>query len=166
MKRYRVLTFCLLLLNSVFAQQKTTFDWSKVNYGGRIGLEVSNNNTSVILAPSAVYRVTQEFSLGGSVSFGYTSFKSNNSKLYNYGVSILSSYSPTRELQLSAELEQNFVNNIQENFENNFNFLALYLGAGYRLGRNVVGGVRYDVLYNEDNNIYTSPFSPFIQVYF
>lgn len=144
---------------------QSSFDWDKVRYGGRVNFGFSNNSTTIILAPSAVYRLTDKFSAGGSVSFGYSSFKDSDAKLYNYGASLLSYYNPFRELQLSTELEQTFVNQTQGRFKNNFNFLALYIGAGYRLG-NVIAGLRYDVLYNEDKGLYASPFGPFVQFSF
>lgn len=155
----------VFLMSTSVNAQSSSFDWKKVKYGGRLNLDFSNSNTSVIVAPSARYQLNEKFSLGGSVSFGYTSFKSSDTKQYNYGASILSFYNPFRELQLSAELEQTFVNQTGD-FKNNFDFLALNIGAGYRLGNNIVAGVRYDVLYNKDKSLYTSPFSPFVQVSF
>lgn len=159
-----ILIFSLMLMDTISAQE-SSFDWGKVRYGGRINLGFSNTTTNIILAPSAVYPLSDKFSLGGSISFGYTSFKSSDSKLYNYGASLLSYYNPFRELQLSVELEQTFVNQTTGNFKNNFDFLALYIGAGYRFG-NVIAGIRYDVLYNENKGLYASPFGPFVQFSF
>lgn len=154
--------FLFLMTSSLLAQ--SSFDWDKVRYGGRVGFGFSNSTSSIIIAPSAVYRLSDEFALGGSVSFGYSNFRTSNSKLYNYGASILSYYNPFRQLQLSAELEQTFANQTGV-IKQNFNFLALYLGAGYRFG-NITAGMRYDVLYEEEKNIYASPLSPFIQFSF
>jgi hypothetical protein len=41
----------------------------------------------------------------------------------------------------------------------------LFLGAGYNTG-NVVLGVRYNVLFNENDYVYSDAFMPFIRVYF
>ncbi len=168
-KEILLITLATFFVSNLVTAQYSSFDWNKVRYGGRLNVDFSNSNTSVIIAPSVVYQLDEQFSLGGSTSFGYTNFKDINTKLYNYGASILSYYNPVKEVQLSAELEQTFVNSntkvVGETLENNFNFLALNLGAGYRLG-NLVLGVRYDILYNEDKSLYASPFSPFIQVYF
>ena len=144
--------------------------WDQVRFGGNLGLDFSNNSTSIILGPSAVYKVNEQFSTGLGINFGYSSFKRPDAKQTNYGGRLIALYNPTRQLQLIGELEQNFVNTTVEvqgqDFDDSFNFPALYLGAGYRLG-NVSAGVRYDVLYNEDGErLYASPWSPFVQVYF
>lgn len=161
-----ILLFCI----SIGFAQTSKFDWDKVNFGGGLNIDFSNSNTSIIVSPSAIYNVNQQFSLGAGVNFGYTNFRSSDAKSYNYGVSLLSYYNPFSTVQLSAEIEQTFVNTSTkisgQTIKTDFNFLALYLGAGYRLGNNVIAGVRYDVLYKEDKSLFTSPFSPFVRVYF
>lgn len=150
-------------------QPKKNPFWEKVRFGGNLGLDFSNNTTSIIIGPSAVYQVNKQFSTGIGLNFGYANFKRSDTKQTNYGARLIALYNPTRELQLSAEFEQNFVNTSTEiqgtTFKDSFNFPALYLGAGYRLG-NVAVGIRYDVLYNDDKRLYASPWSPFVQVYF
>ncbi len=165
------LTLQLYFVSNLTAQvqPKQNNFWKKVRFGGNLGLDFSNNATSIILGPSAVYQVNDKFSAGLGVNFGYANFRRFDTKQTNYGIRAIALYNPTRQLQLISELEQNFVNTTTEiqgqDFKNSFNFPALYLGAGYRLG-NVSAGVRYDVLYNEDKRLYASPWSPFVQVYF
>ena len=48
---------------------------------------------------------------------------------------------------------------------NNYNYPALYIGLAYRT-RNISIGGRFDLLYNKDESIYSSPFTPFIRVFF
>lgn len=151
-------------------QPSTNDFWEKVRFGGNLALDFSNNTTSIVIGPSAVYQVNDKFSAGAGLNFGYANFRNSDTKQTNYGARLIGLYNPTPQLQLSAELEQNFVNNrtefLGETIKTNFNFPALYLGAGYRLG-NIAAGVRYDVLYNEDGKrLYASPWSPFVQVYF
>ncbi|WP_010177249.1 hypothetical protein [Aquimarina agarilytica] len=161
----------LIGIFSTYSQENTqqTNFWDNVRYGGSLGLDFSNNVTSVIVSPSAVYQFNPKFSAGAGINFGYTRFKRNDVNQYNYGASLISLYNPITALQLSAELEQTFVNSSAtiagEKIKNNFNFPALYLGAGYRLG-NVAIGARYDVLYKENRSIYASAISPFARVYF
>ncbi len=169
-KLFGILVF-FVVFSSCYSQensQKINF-WDNVRFGGSLGLDFSNNTTSVIVSPSAVYQFNQKFSAGLGVNFGYTRFKPNDVNQYNYGASIISLYNPFRELQLSAELEHTFVNASAtiagEKIRDNFNFPALYLGAGYRLG-NIAIGARYDVLFNENKSIYASAISPFARVYF
>jgi hypothetical protein len=74
---------------------------------------------------------------------------------------------PIPELQLSVELEQLRVNvNYEsENISDKFWNTGLFLGAGYRQD-NFTIGVRYNVLFNEDKNVYGDALMPFVRVYF
>jgi long-subunit fatty acid transport protein len=155
---------CILFLLS-FSFYAQSFSWEEVKYGGRLSLDLGSTNTSFIIAPIAVYPLNEQFSVGASVSFGYTKFQQLDTKLYNYGAAVLGYYYPIPQLQLSTELEQTFVNKKTEGYKTNFNFLALYLGAGYRV-KNVTVGMRYDVLYNKNNNLFAQPYAPFVQFNF
>ena len=164
------LSFLLFVVGaSIFAQQKksNSFSWDQMRYGGRLSLELSSDVTSFTIAPAAIYQFNPKFAAGATISFGYADFKNLDSHLYNYGASILGIYTPIRQIQLSAELEQVFVNQRYDRFfeDYNYNYQALFLGAGYVIG-NVAIGLRYDVLYNEDKNLYASPYAPYIQVFF
>lgn len=169
----------LLFLLSILACQYSAFSqleteeknnfWTKVRYGGRVNLGFGNNGTNIVLAPVAIYSVSPKVGVGASVSFGYSNFRNIDVSQFNYGASAILNYYPIREILMSAELEQTFVNRIIEtgsgDIRNNFNFPALYLGLGYRL-QNISFGFRYDVLYNDNRNIYNSALSPFIGVFF
>ena len=112
--------------------------WKKVRFGGGMGLDFSNNGTSVSVSPSAVYQVNNKFSTGAGVNFGYRSFKTNSARQFNYGISLINLYNPFNGLQLSGDFEYTFVNESfkqdGEKFTRDFNFPALYLGAGYQIG--------------------------------
>ena len=169
-KSYFAILFLLLGVYS-FAQNQSSnsFDWDNVRYGGRLGLEFSSNATSITVAPAAIYQFNEKFAAGPAISFGFVDYKEVDASLINYGGSLLAFYTPIRQIQLSTEFEQVFVtqttNFAGREFKDNYNYQALFFGAGYRMG-NVILGVRYDVLYNEDTNIYASPFEPFLQVFF
>ena len=165
---------CLLSFFSICSAQQNSPNtpsdfWKKVRFGGNLSVQFSNNNTAIIVSPSALYQFNEKFLGGIGLNFGYSKFDRENVQQYNYGASLIGLYNPIQNLQLSGELEQTFVNATQEfnnqEFKSNFDFLALYLGAGYRVG-NFTAGVRYDVLYDEDRSIYRSPISPFFRVYF
>jgi hypothetical protein len=86
-----------------------------------------------------------------------------------YGVNFITLINPIPEAQFSVELEQLRVNNtytaytpeITENFWNT----GLFLGIGYH-SQNVTFGFRYNVLYQEDNNVYGQAWMPFVRAYF
>ena len=149
-------------------KEKSEF-WKRVNYGGGLGLNFSSNSTSINISPSAIYSVSNNFSTGIGINFGYTKFKIDDVKQFNYGLSSINLYNPFEELQLSAEFEYLFINQSYKiediKIKNDFNFPALYLGAGYRVG-NFTAGLRYDILYNEEKSISSSAWAPFARFYF
>ena len=141
--------------------------WSKVRYGGGLGLGFGNGSFNAAVSPSAIYQANPQFAVGIGLSFNYSKFR--ESKLTAYGGSLLSLFNPIPEIQASAEFEQLRVNRefdlITAPFEDNYWLPALYLGLGYS-NRNVTVGIRYDVLYDEDRSIYADPWAPFVRVYF
>lgn len=149
-------------------KEKSEF-WNKVRFGGGLGLDFSSNRTSVNVSPSAIYQANNKFSTGAGINFGYSSFKINDTKQFNYGLSLINLYNPINGLQLSGELEYTFVNeSFKENgekFTRDFNFPSLFIGAGYNIG-NFSAGLRYDLLFNEDKSIYSSALVPFARVFF
>lgn len=139
--------------------------WSRVRYGGGLGLGIGSGYTDIMVAPSAVYDFNAYFSAGLGLQGSYVRVK-NSYESYIYGASVVGLFNPINEIQLSAELEQTRVNLSYENdFKDNFWNTALFLGAGYR-AENVTIGVRYNVLHDSNKNVYNDAFMPFIRVYF
>lgn len=141
--------------------------WSKVRFGGGIGLGISNGGFNTSISPSAIYQFNNQFASGISATFNYA--KLGDSRRYAYGGSLLSLYNPLPYLQLSAELEQLRINqSISINgvdFKEDYWSPALFFGAGYG-NRNVTVGIRYNVLFDDDRSIYLNAWMPFFRVYF
>ncbi len=137
----------------------------RFHFGGSLGLSIGSGFTNIMVAPSVIYDVNNYFSAGVGLQGSYVNFK-NNFESYIYGVSLIGLINPIEEVQLSAELEQLRVNNTYENnFKDDFWNTALFLGVGYR-ANNVTVGVRYNVLFNRNKNVYNEAFMPFVRVYF
>ncbi|HLW41048.1 MAG TPA: hypothetical protein VKY82_01620 [Flavobacterium sp.] len=157
-----------------FYQPRTTTFWSDVRFGGGLGLAFGNGFSNISVAPSAIKPITEQLSAGVGLQFNYISSKDYFSSV-SYGVNFLGLYNPIPELQLSAELEQLRVNNTIDGYymnqyyypeiKDNFWNTALFLGAGYSDG-NVTVGIRYNVLFKEDNFVYSQAWMPFVRVYF
>ncbi|MDC6387390.1 alpha-ketoglutarate decarboxylase [Maribacter sp. PR1] len=161
--------FLVLLPSMVLSQNISGQNdfWKRVRYGGSLGLGFFNGGFNASVSPSAIYPFSDEFSAGASLNFNYAKF--NDNKLLAYGGSILSLYNPIPQIQLSAELEQLRINRTFEatpvNIEDNYWSPALFIGAGYS-NYNVTLGLRYNLLYRENESIYTNALLPFIRVYF
>jgi hypothetical protein len=169
-----LLTIVLLFSSNIeicaqqIPQNKTKSDfWNHVHFGGGLGLSFSGNGTDISIAPSAIYVFNNYFAAGPSLIYNYSEWDNNYSS-HMYGGSIIGLFNPINEIQLSAELEQLRVNIDYSNpgyaDEDVWN-TGLFLGAGYRTN-NVTIGMRYNVLFNDKNSIYTDAYMPFLRVYF
>ena len=161
----------LLCFVSANAQNESDF-WKRVRFGGAIGAAFGNNYTEVMLAPGALYEVNPYYGVGLSLQGSFAKQK-NIYEAWMYGGSIINVVNPIPQIQLSAELEQLRVNldfderftDIYGNNDRDFWNTALFLGLGYRTP-NVVVGVRYHVLFDDSDYVYSEAWMPFIRVYF
>ena len=139
--------------------------WSRVRFGGGLGLGIGTGYTDIMIAPSAIYDFNEYFSAGLGLQGSYVKSR-DFYESYIYGASVIGLFNPINEIQLSAELEQVRVNlTFEDDFKQNFWNTALFLGAGYRT-QNVTIGVRYNVLHDDDKNVYNDAFMPFVRIYF
>jgi long-subunit fatty acid transport protein len=141
--------------------------WSKVHFGGAIGLNFSNSYTNIAISPSGVYQFNEQFSGGIGLNGNYSS-KKNDFNATVLGGSLIGLFKPIREIQLSAEFEHNNVNYKDKIFNSTTNYWtpSLFLGAGYAVGDFGAIGMRYDVLYNDKKSVYGTAIIPFIRVFF
>lgn len=142
--------------------------WSRVHFGGGLGVGFGSNYTNIALAPSAIYDFNPYISAGIALQGSYVKDK-NFYESYMYGPSLIVLGNPIPQIQLSAELEQLRVNvDYDDKFgvpNDNFWNTALFLGIGYRTN-NVTLGVRYNVLHDSGKNVYSDALMPFVRVYF
>ncbi len=170
-KVFALVSIILFSLQNTYSQDENF--WSNVRFGGNLGVGVSNDRFSVVVAPAAIYEFNPFFSAGLGLNFGYNTFDNDafNEDItsISYGASIIGLFNPILELQLSAEFEQTGVSQKIEvgnqEFKDDYWYPALFVGAGYRTGF-VSFGMRYDLLYDEDKSIYGSAYAPFVRVFF
>lgn len=141
--------------------------WSKVRFGGGIGLGFSNDFTNITISPTGIYQFNDKVALGVG-AFGNYSSRKHYFKATVLGASLIGLFNPIKELQLSAEFEHNNVNYKDDviNATTNYWYPALYLGGGYTIGNFGAIGMRYDVLYNNRKSVYGTAIQPFIRVFF
>ncbi|MBB4119059.1 hypothetical protein GGR32_001355 [Mesonia hippocampi] len=162
--------FCLTSYSSIAQndnfQFKTRNFWSNVRFGGSLGMGFSDGFFSATLAPNALYKFNEYF-LGGVGLKGSYAKQKNDYEAIVLGGSLMGLYRPMQALELSAQLEQLHVQRDDKywGYTDNYWFTALYLGIGYRAG-NVSFGIQYDVLYDKEKSIYSTPFGPYVRVLF
>lgn len=173
--KYLFIFFTLLFYENVIAQYqqmppaRSPF-WEKVQFGGGLGISFGSGYTDISVAPSAIYNVNQYLATGIGLQGSYVSSKGYYDSGI-YGASYLIYINPIPEIQLSINLNESYVNNHYETYNgysgytDNFWNTALFLGAGYRNG-NVTIGLAYNVLFNENDNVYSDALVPFVRAYF
>lgn len=144
-------------------KKKSEF-WKKVRFAPGLGFNLTNGYTSLAITPTAIYQFNEQFAAGAGLGYRYT--KTDDFKNNVFSVNALALYNPVQQFQLSAEIEQLFVNRKVGTFSNSYNYPSLNLGASYRLGRILTVGLQYDVLYDESKSIYGSAFTPIIRAIF
>ena len=143
--------------------------WSKVQFGGGLGLGFSSGYTEISILPSAIYNVNEIFAVGTGLEFSYASSKNYYSN-FVYGVNGLVLVNPIPQIQLSLGLNESFVNyDSQGNafvlpFSDNYWATSMVAGIGYRTG-NVTVGVGFTV-FDTDPYYDNNPIIPFVRAYF
>ena len=159
---------CLLFSQNQAGTFNNSSDfWEKVQFGGGIGLNLGSGFTEIALAPSAIYNFNNYFAFGLGTQYSYVKQR-NFYTSHLYGGSLIGLFNPMEEIQLSAEIEQLRVNvNLDGSNTNSQNYwnTGLFIGAGYRTGNVTIGG-RYNVLFNQNDNVYSNAFMPFVRIYF
>ena len=143
--------------------------WRNVQFGGGIGLNFANGFFSGAIAPNALYNFNPYVATGVGLNFQYSSQR-DAFKSTVVGGSIIGLFNPYREIQLSTEFEQLYVNRdfdeqFLSNVDDSYWYPALFLGLGYRSG-NITFGIRYDILYDEDKSIQNQAWMPFVRFWF
>ena len=181
-KLIKTFFYLLIFLNSVvvFSQQdsipktKSLF-WQKVQFGGGLGLAVGNGFTNISLSPTGYYNFDKTFTVGVGLTGSYVAQEQNPSNFNSigykstiFGGSVIGLVHPIEEIQLSAEVEQL---KVKRNFDDDFLYddtfwnTALFLGAGYR-AQNITIGVKFNVLHNDNNQVYSQAWLPFVRIMF
>ena len=143
--------------------------WDHVQFGGAFGLGFSSDYTEIVLSPDAIYNFNRYFALGVGIQYSYTSSK-NEFTSSLYGANTIALFNPIQQIQLSLSLTQSWVDNTYKFYPgaeltDQFWLTGLYAGIGYRTG-NVTVGMNYNLLYNEERDMNSNAFTPFIRVYF
>lgn len=161
----------ILAQNDSISNPETTF-LSKLKFGGGLGLAFGNGYSDVTIAPNAYYPINNKVIVGFGILGSYVK-QADFFRSFMIGPSVAGIINPIPEMQLSAEIEELYVQNkvvttnltSSTSLNNNFWNTALFLGAGYN-SSNATIGIRYNVLYKERDNVYSQAWMPFVRVMF
>ncbi|MGB5370062.1 MAG: hypothetical protein WBN18_06495 [Flavobacteriaceae bacterium] len=141
---------------------------SRLKFGFGFGLNFVGG-TNISIAPNLIYGVSEKVSLGGGIQGSYASIKDLQNTT-TFGFNIIGQYSPVRklttlleftELRVSTKTETPTGTDTEKYWDS-----ALFVGAGFNITDNIAIGAKYNLLYDEDESVYTSPIIPFVNITF
>lgn len=173
------LAFLLVLFTLVGLQAKAQKEiddqsdfWERVYFGGNLGLQIGNVETSIVLSPMAGYMFTQKFSAGVGVTYQYYKAEYQTFKYSTnlYGGRLFGRYNINENIFAYAEYEslrtdvpQRYDPVKQEIVYDKQWVPGVFVGGGLmqRIGPNA--GIQFMALYNLAYDNLRSPYpSPFI----
>ena len=171
MKKLLLFLISLTLSSTIYAQinQNQPFN-NNWRFGGGLGLSFGNNGYfGFNVSPSVGYMIANNLELGATAGYQYAKDDYAKLNLFNAGPYV--NFFPVENLFLRANYmyytgKQKYNERYNYNYETNLDESALWLGAGYQSSGPVrfQAGVMYNVLYKENESIFSSGFQPFMGV--
>lgn len=146
---------------------------SKWTFGGNAGISGgfgSNSGFGISVAPRVGYKISENVEAGISSGFNFLNTDYYSSTLF--GIGPFANYYFGRNFYLNGQFQEYIINQKDKTTgqRHGFDEAALYLGGGYmtRVGNNAYMqlGAMYNVLWKENNSIFSSGFAPQIGVVF
>ncbi len=140
----------------------------RLKFGVGFGLNFIGG-TNISLAPNITYKVSNKVGIGVGIQGSYSAIKDLQNTT-TIGGNVLGLYSPVKQITTLIEFAELHVSTNTDTTEGEINETywdsALFLGAGYNITDKISIGAKYNVLYKEDESVYTSPVIPFVNISF
>lgn len=151
-----------------FSQTHSQTSSNQLRVGGGIGLGMgSNDSFNFNISPFIGYEISPQIEAGVATGYQYSKLKYSKTNLFNIGPYL--NYYPIHGLFLRAHYEY-FTGNIKykrDNYSDNFEEDALWLGGGYRSTGSVqfYTGLMYNVLYKDnESRIFSNGLRPIVGI--
>ena len=140
----------------------------RLKFGVGFGLSFIGG-TNISLAPNLMYKLSDKISIGAGIQGSYSAIK-NLQNTTTFGGNVITQYTPIRQISALIEFAELNVSTKTETptgkIKDNYWDAALFLGAGFNVTNKISIGAKYNVLYKEDESVYTSPIIPFVNISF
>ncbi len=140
----------------------------RLKFGLGFGLNFVGG-TNIGLAPNLTYSLSERFTLGAGLQVNYTAIK-DLQRTTTYGANLIAQYFPAKRFVTLLEFTQLRVNTTTEDaagdISTDFWDSALFVGAGLGITNKITVGAKLNLLYDEDETVYTSPVIPFVNITF
>ena len=153
--------------NTAIAADSTSQEQKRLVFGVGFGLNFVGG-TNISLSPNLIYKVSDKVSFGVGIQGSYAAIKDLQNTT-TFGGNIISFYSPVKKITTLLEFAQLRVKTKTETpTENTVKYWdsALFVGAGFSVTKNILIGAKYNVLYDDEESVYTSAIIPFVNVSF
>lgn len=141
---------------------------NRLKFGCGFGLSFIGG-TNISLAPNLIYAVSNKVSLGGGIQGSYSAIKDLQNTT-TFGANLISEYRPIKQLTTLLEFAELKVSTKTETdtgkITDNYWDSALFVGLGWNINEKISIGAKYNLLYKEDESVYTSPILPFVNITF
>ena len=162
-------TFFLFIFSFSFAQTST----NKWTFGGSLGLNGgfgSNSTFGVHISPRVGYKVSEDLEVGMTAGVDWQNSSYSSSTLF--GIGPFANYYIGRKFYLSGLFQEYVINQKIKSTDTRVGYdeAALYFGGGYVQQINAHTylqiGAMYNVLWKENNSIFSSGFMPNVGIVF
>ncbi len=153
---------------STMVQDSTQNAEKRLKFGCGFGLSFVGG-TNIGLSPNLIYAVSNKVSLGVGLQGSYAAIKGLQNTT-TFGANAIAMYSPVQmlttlleftELKVSTKTETPTGTDTRKYWDS-----ALFVGAGINVTNKIAIGAKYNLLYNKDESVYTSPIIPFVNITF
>jgi len=171
-----LIAFCLISTCQNLSAQTTTIavvdstsqKEKRLIFGVGFGLNFVGG-TNISLSPNLMYKVSNKFTFGAGVQGSYSAIKDLQNTT-TIGGNVVTQYNPIPQILTLVEFVELNVSTETESPEGKMKQTywdsALFVGAGYSITPKIAIGAKYNLLYNEDESVYSSPVIPFVNITF
>ncbi len=146
----------------------TAFEPKRLKFGVGFGLNFVGG-TNISLSPNLMYSLSDKVAIGAGIQGSYSGIKDLQNTT-TFGGNLLTQFNPSKRiltllefvlLNVSTKTESPTGQSTRSYWDS-----ALFLGAGINITDKIAIGAKYNLLYKEDESVYTSPILPFVNISF
>ena len=141
---------------------------NKLKFGMGFGLNFVGG-TNISLSPNLIYNVSDKVAFGVGLQGSYAAIKDLQNTT-TFGGNIITQYTPIKKITTLVEFVELNVTTKTETptgeVKETYWDSALFIGAGFNITEKISVGAKYNLLYKEDESVYTSPVLPFVNITF
>jgi opacity protein-like surface antigen len=116
-----------------------------------------------------MYSLSDKVAIGAGIQGSYSAIKDLQNTT-TFGGNMLTQYNPSRSILTLVELVLLNVSTKTDTptgeTKDTYWDTALFVGAGVNITEKITIGAKYNLLYKEDESVYTSPILPFVNISF